>query len=235
MASVERTYVLCLDCHNISLSFYPTNTTYLVDGRQFDRARHAGNESHLVRVTHAHLAIVAHAAANGHDSILILEDDVVTTAAGRALLKSEAINALLSSSSHAIVRLNYRPYGAYMNIGGCPRACQYAARWGSQPWGANVGVGCELHSSAAYILSKSLYRQFIGATGVIDMAVMWSLPNVLIIPLAALQPHPKAIKYLHTVREFHRRCNMSLFSDLGAQARSWIPSLVNWYYHWIYS
>jgi len=204
-------YILCVDCDNIVLpataplvklvSAHASDECF----RQMGAKVHGSKcHRHLVRITLAHKAAVAHALINRFSNIVVLEEDLeLHESPDIASIMRQVRSLETTTLGPSLLRFTVFPREETLANGNCRSA---ECRCRALPTGSTDGSstkrdrlcvlpsGCPwVQDSSMYALPRSLFLDFIDAPGVVDENVFASFPSILVHPPVVLQKHSESL------------------------------------------
>lgn len=213
----DQVYLLCVDCDNVVAPAAWRGKVRLVNGRVIDECVKDGDLDHWHRASFSHAVAVAHASANGHDVVAIVEDDarsdftvnfsddeydrlerlIRPSYGGVSDETTAGTDNTDSKWSWNFLRFGYRPFAIEQanennpeskGSSFCPEQCSCTRT--SHNTCLVSQSGCDLRSSEAYLVNRGVFSEFTHRLqgGVVDYDVLQSFDNMMVLtPMVSYQ------------------------------------------------
>jgi len=201
---VDVAYILCTRCNELVLPVTAPLVKLVsapASDACFQRMGAVPNasecEQHLIRITFAHKAAVAHALINGFSNILVLEEDVEVHKSPDFTGVMRQVRSLQTKLGPKLVRFTMFPWQTVLQNGTCSSTeCRCRSVPADSPKQDTsrfciLPPGCtSVQDSSMYALPRSLFLDFIHAGGVVDHKLFASFESVLVLnPVLVVQTH----------------------------------------------
>lgn len=175
-------YVLCIECGRKFPGSWKEKLS-IVNVTEADKCW--PNETfRLHRVTYTHQLVVQLAKAHKFRAVMILEQDFTLPKDGVTasnMLDRAALTDFIIKGQWNVLRFDYLPWAIFTKELTCKQECQCAKEALCRDV-CIVASGCDMRSSAAYMIHESIFNQFLALNGTIDFHVLQSFEQSYIVP-----------------------------------------------------